>query len=86
MVFEFDPAKSATNKQKHGVDFVEVQRLWEDPDRLLVPAKTQGEARVMLIGKMGHRHWSAIFTYRGESIRIISVRQARKEEVSAYEN
>ena len=86
MDFEFDPDKSATNLKKHGIDFVEAQDLWEDSDRLLVPARTQGEARYMLVGKMGQKHWSTIFTYRGESIRIISVRRARKEEVNAYEN
>jgi len=86
MDFEFDPDKSATNMKKHGIDFVEAMELWEDSDRLVVPARTQGEARYMLVGKMGRKHWSAIFTYRGESIRIISVRRARKEEVNAYES
>ncbi|HRT30595.1 MAG TPA: BrnT family toxin, partial [Kiritimatiellia bacterium] len=38
------------------------------------------------IGKIGQKHWSAIFTYRGEVIRIISVRRARKEEVDVYES
>ena len=86
MDFEFDPDKSATNFKKHGIDFVEAQELWEDSDRLLVPARTQGEERYILVGKMGRKHWSAIFTYRGESVRIISVRRARKEEVIAYES
>ena len=86
MDFEFDPDKSATNLMKHGIDFLEAQALWEDADRLIVPARTQGEARYMLVGKMGQKHWSAIFTYRGEAVRIISVRRARKEEVDAYEN
>ena len=86
MDFEFDPDKSATNLMKHGIDFLEAQALWEDADRLIVPARTQGEARYMLVGKMGQKHWSAIFTYRGESVRIISVRRARKEEVDAYES
>ncbi len=86
MDFEFDPHKSATNKEKHGIDFAEAQILWEDRDRLLVPARTQNEARFMLIGKIGQKHWSVIFTYRGETIRIISVRRAREEEVNAYEN
>jgi len=86
MDFEFDPNKSVTNKVKHGIDFAEAQKLWEDRDRLLVPAKTQNEARFMLIGKIGQKHWSTIFTYRGETIRIISARRARKEEVNAYEN
>ena len=86
MDFEFDPDKSATNLMKHGIDFLEAQALWEDADRLIVPARTQGEARHMLVGKTGQKHWSAIFTYRGEAVRIISVRRARKEEVDAYEN
>ena len=86
MDFEFDPDKSATNLMKHGIDFLEAQALWEDADRLIVPARTQGEARYMLVGKMGQKHWSAIFTYRGEAVRIISVRLARKEEVDAYES
>ncbi len=86
MDFEFDPDKSATNLMKHGIDFLEAQALWEDADRLIVPARTQGEARYMLVGKMGQKHWSAIVTYRGEAVRIISVRRARKEEVDAYES
>ena len=86
MDFELDPHKSATNKEKHGIDFAEAQKLWEDRDRLLVPARMQNEARFMLIGKIGQKHWSVIFTYRGETIRIISVRRAREEQANAYEN
>ncbi len=37
-------------------------------------------------GKMDNNYWSAIFTQRGENIRIISVRKARKEEMEIYEN
>jgi uncharacterized DUF497 family protein len=31
MDFEFDPAKSAANLKKHGVDFLGAQALWSDP-------------------------------------------------------
>lgn len=86
MEFEFDPEKSAANKRKHGIDFVAAQALWEDPDRLQVPARTQGELRFMLIGRIQGEHWSAIFTPRAERIRIVSVRRSRTEEVDAYEN
>ena len=86
MKFEFDPKKSASNKSKHRIDFVDGQELWEDPERLEVPAKTDGEQRGMLIGKIRGRHWSAVFTIRGEKIRIISIRRSRIKEVNAYEN
>ena len=85
MEFEFDPKKSDANKQKHGINFVEAQMLWEDPDRLQVQARTQGEPRWMLVGRIGNKNWSAIFTIRSDKTRIISVRRSRTEEVEQYE-
>ena len=84
--FEFDPDKSARNKQKHGIDFLEAQQLWDDPDLLEIPAKIEDEARFLIIGTIGPKHWSGIVTYRNENIRIISVRRSRKEEVELYES
>ena len=84
MEFEFDKRKSDANKRKHGIDFVEAQALWEDPDRLQVPARTQGERRAMLIGRIGGKHWSAIFTLRSNKTRIISVRPSRTKEARRY--
>ena len=86
MEFGFDPEKSTANKRKHGIGFVEAQVLWEDPDRPQVPARTQGELRFMLIGKIRGEHWSAVFTPRGDRVRIVSVRRSRTKEVDAYED
>ena len=84
--FEFDKRKSQTNKKKHGINFDEAQALWKDPDRVEIPAKTIDEERYLLIGTISDKYWSAIFTYRGEKVRIISVRRSRKEEVEIYES
>ena len=86
MKFEFDPEKSEANKAKHVIDFVEGQALWEDPDRLQLPARTQGEPRLMLIGRIGGKNWSAIFTIRDDRTRIISIRRSRTKEVEQYED
>ena len=85
MDFEFDRRKSQTNKKKHGIDFVEAQALWNDPDRVEIPAVTIDEPRFIVIGRISDTHWSTIITYRGEKIRIISVRRARREEIEIYE-
>jgi uncharacterized DUF497 family protein len=85
MDFEFDPKKSDSNKNKHGIDFVEAQDLWNDLDLLEIPAKTSDEARFLVIGKIDNKHWAGIITYRNDNIRIISVRRARNEEVELYE-
>ena len=86
MEFEYDSAKSETNKAKHGIDFVEAQVLWIDTYRVEIQAQSTTEPRTMVIGKIGEKHWSAIVTYRGTAIRIISVRRARDNEVKVYES
>ena len=86
MAFEFDPRKSAANLEKHGIDFVEAQRLWEDPDLLEIPARTEDEPRWLIIGRIDMKLWSAVVTSRGDAIRIISVRRSRDEEVALYES
>ena len=85
MEFEYDPGKSETNKVKHGLDFEEAQALWADPRLLEAPAKTEDEPRFVSVGKIGGRHWTAIWTPRGSAVRLISVRRARPEEVERYE-
>lgn len=83
--FEYDDNKSSANLAKHGIDFEEAQKLWQDPDLLEIQAKTEGEPRFLIIGRIGAKHWSAVVTYREERIRLISVRRARKREVELYE-
>jgi len=86
MEFEFDNRKSNSNKKKHGIDFFEAQALWDDPDRIAIPAKTIDEPRCIVIGQINQKSWSAIVTCRNDKIRIISVRCARMEEVEIYES
>jgi uncharacterized DUF497 family protein len=86
MPFEFDPQKSQANAARHGIDFLEAQALWADPDLLEIPARTIGEPRYLVLGRIGEKHWSAVITYREQRVRIISVRRSRQEEVSIYED
>ena len=86
MEFEFDAEKSSSNRQKHGIDFQAAQALWDDPDLIEVPARTTDESRFLVIGQIAGKHWSAIITYRQDSVRIISVRRSRPEEVELYES
>jgi uncharacterized DUF497 family protein len=85
MKFEFDPEKSVANQEKHGIDFLQAQAIWGDADYIEIPLKTADEARFMVIGMIEGKIWSGIITYRGESIRIISIRRSRKEEIELYE-
>jgi uncharacterized protein len=84
-MFEFDEEKSQANAGKHGIDFVEAQALWSDPNLIEIPAKTVDEPRFLVIGRISGKHWSAVVTHRSESIRLISVRRSQPEEVALYE-
>ena len=84
--FEYDDRKSTSNLKKHGIDFVSAQRLWLDPDLVKVEVKSEEERRLLVIARIAKKHWSAVITYRGDIIRIISVRRSRKAEVLLYES
>jgi uncharacterized DUF497 family protein len=85
MEFAYDPAKSAANLRKHGIDFRAAQVLWLDPALLEIPARTTDEERFLVIARLRGKHWSAVTTYRQQAIRLISVRRSRPEEVQLYE-
>ncbi|MBE9136496.1 BrnT family toxin [Nodosilinea sp. LEGE 07088] len=86
MQFEYDPNKSQRNSTKHGIDFETAKLLWHDQYRVELQAKSAIELRFLVIGKIKGKYWSAIITYRGTNIRIISVRRSRDNEVSLYES
>lgn len=84
--FEFDEVKSNSNLEKHGVDFNVAQLLWNDPDLIEIPVNTHDEPRYIVIAMLYGKHWTGVITYRGQNIRIISVRRSRKGEVKVYES
>ena len=85
MEFEWDSEKSESNRKKHGIDFETAKSLWLDGNRVEIHAPHPVEDRAILIAQYLNRVWTAIYTMRGDVIRIISARRARKKEVSLYE-
>jgi uncharacterized DUF497 family protein len=83
--FEYDLAKSASNKEKHGIDFEEAKALWNDDTRNMAPVPYATEARYLVTGLIDKKHWTAVVTERNGNIRLISVRRAREKEVEHYE-
>ena len=70
--------------EKHGIDFRHARQLWLDPGRVQSPVGDGSEERFIVIGKIARTHWSAVITYRGDNIRIISVRRSRRNEIENY--
>ena len=80
MEFEWHEEKRNKNIQKHGFDFVDAVLLFQGP-HLDRPAKTVGEeARRIAIGLIDTDYATVIYTLRGATIRLISLRSARNGE------
>ncbi len=74
--FEYDPVKSARNLERHGIDFIEAQKLW-DGSYVVVPARmVLEEERNIILGKIAGKLWLAVFTLRGTMIRLITCHRA----------
>ena len=83
--FEWDEAKAELNARKHGVSFAEAQAIWSDPMFLEVRLASGPEERFAAIGRVGKSAYlTAIVTYRGEAVRIISARKSTKKEADLY--
>jgi len=85
MEFNYNPTKSMDNLVKQEIKFKDAQQLWEDSGLKVIKARTAGKARWIAIGRIGEKHWSGVFTPKGEAIRIISVRRSRPNEIALYE-
>jgi hypothetical protein len=85
MKFEWDSAKSESNRKKHDIDFHTAKGLWRDERLVEIYAPHPVENRGIVIGKLQGKLWTAIYTVRGDAVRIISVRRSRRKEVELYE-
>ena len=57
MEFEYDPEKSESNREKHGIDFNEAQLIWDDERHIIVPASSTTEERYALVGPHPRRQY-----------------------------
>lgn len=84
--FEWDENKNRSNQQKHGINFERAKDVFEDEDAIAYPGHTKGgENRFLLVGKILGKFIIAVaFTIREQIYRIISARQASKDEIKDY--
>jgi len=86
MRLEWDEAKRAANLAKHGIDFslaeqFDIENAKIGPDE----RRSYGEPRYIALGLIGTRVPVLIFTWRGEVVRVISLRKANQREIATYE-
>ena len=87
MRFEFDPAKDEANRFKHGLRLAFAKRVFDDPDHIVLASHRpiDGEDRLKVLGLVDGRLHVAVFVWRGETIRLISVRRRNPGEQRDYD-
>jgi hypothetical protein len=87
MEFEWDAAKAASNRQKHGVSFEEAETVFADPNAVPIFDATHSgtEDRYITIGVSDKGRLIVVsYTERNDKVRIISARTATKAEARHY--
>ncbi len=85
--FEWDAAKAASNRHKHGVTFGEARTVFADPLTLIAPDRQHAD-RFHIVGVSSRtRVLFVVYAEKAddETIRIISARPATRAERRAYE-
>jgi hypothetical protein len=83
--FEWDEAKRRSNIQKHGIDFVGIEKVFAGKTATVPDDRFDyGESRFITLGLLSGRVVVIAHTETPEVIRIISVRKATKNEEICY--
>jgi uncharacterized DUF497 family protein len=84
--FEWDENKRLSNVEKHGLDFVDCLDVFLDPDAFAyLSVRSDAERRYVVVGRIGERSVSVVFTRRGSLVRLISARISSRNERRQYE-
>jgi uncharacterized DUF497 family protein len=87
MEFEFDPAKNEANRFKHGLRLSFGKRVFDDPLHIVVSTHRpiDSEDRFKALGMVEGRLHIAVFVWRENKIRLISVRRSNSSEQRGYD-
>ena len=87
MEFEFDPAKDEANRFKHGLPLSFGKRVFGDPNHIVLTSHrlVDGEERSKALGMVDGRLHIAVFVWRGDVVRLISVRRSNSGEQRDYD-
>lgn len=82
--FEWDERKRVANLDRHGIDFLRAVELFDGRPVMTIASPYPDEERFLTTGVLEDCFITAVWTFRGESLRLISVRRARDDERNAH--
>ena len=82
---EWDPRKAASNARKHGIRFADAVSVLEDERAITLRDDASGEERWVTVGMDTlARIVTVVYTWRGDTVRLISARKATAREAGHY--
>ena len=85
MEFEYDEAKRLLTIARRKIDFLDMVEIFQSP-HLVLQARSEIEERKIAVGRLRGSYFAVVFTMRGETIRIITARKARRDERERYQD
>jgi uncharacterized protein len=82
--FEWKEAKRQQVIDSRGIDFERAKEIWQGTVLEVPSQRPADEERFVAVGEVDGRVITVIFTWRGESRRLITARRARKDEAKDY--
>jgi uncharacterized DUF497 family protein len=79
-MFEWDEAKRIRTLAERGLDFIDAALAFDGRQALHIPARHDGEERLLTVAMLGGKFHAVIWTWRGANRRIISFPRARDVE------
>lgn len=86
-MFEWDEEKRQETLRERGIDFLYAALIFEGETVTIVDDRQDyGETRYLALGVVSEVIFAVVYTMRGDNIRIISARKARKREYERYQD
>ena len=84
MNFEWDEAKRHLTRETRGLDFADADLFFDGRPIIVLPSRRADEDRWRTTAKIERAYYTLIWTWRGEVVRVISLRRAHDEEERAH--
>ena len=84
MIFEWDEVKRAATREMRGLDFADAGLFFDGRPVMVLPSRRASEDRWRTTAKIERAYFTLIWTWRGEAVRVISMRRAHSDEEKAH--
>jgi uncharacterized DUF497 family protein len=84
VIFEWDEDKREATREERGLDFADAPLFFDGRPVIVIPSRRADEERWKTTAEIRDAFYTLVWTWRGEAVRVISMRRAHVDEERAY--